>query len=152
MNARIASCCRIAPHLTPYRLLELSQRRKGTVRVLEDRGAGYQNGRPRGHDARGVLGLDPSIHLELCAEVTAVERLADGFDLPERALDELLTTEAGVNAHHEREVHGGEMRENCIDRRLRIQRQTGSDTASADRGERPGHVRRRLDMEGEVGR
>src|SRR5438874_1588779 len=44
------------------------------------------------------------------------------------------------------------MREHGIDRRLGVQRQPGTDAASADRRERPGNVVRRLDMDRQVGR
>src|SRR5206468_10702618 len=99
MNARISPPRRISRHLTPYRLLEPSQGGSGTVRVFEDGGTRDEHGGAGRHDACRVVGLDPAVHLELRGEVSCVERLADSFDLPERALDELLPAKAGMNAH-----------------------------------------------------
>ncbi len=70
-----------------------------------------------------------------------VEPLADGSDLAKRALDELLPTEPRMNAHHEREIHEVQVREDRFDRGLRIEGEPGPDTASANRCERSPDIR-----------
>src|SRR5437867_3953392 len=120
MNARISAPRPISRQLTPYRVLEPSHRRGGTVRVLEDRRTRDKYGRPRGDDSGSVIRLDPAVDLEFGCEVAAVERGADRFDLIECALDELLSTKSGTDAHHEREVQRIQIRQHGVDGRLRI--------------------------------
>ena len=91
-------------------------------------------------------------HLEFRGEASRVERPADGFHPAERPVDELLPTETRMHAHHQREVDQAQVRENGVDRRLGIEGQPWPDAPSADRGERPRDVARRLDVNGEVGR
>src|SRR6267378_3045224 len=144
MNARNSAARRIWSHLTPYGHLELAEGRNGAFRILEDRGARNEHRRTSGHDARGVVRLDPTVDFQIRRELAAVQRLADRPYLAERALDELLPAKPGMDAHHEGEVQRAKMRQDRLDRRLRIQRQPRPDTAGADGRERSGHVLRSL--------
>src|SRR5207245_340199 len=78
--------------------------------------------------------------LQLDGQPALVERGADRAHLVERALDELLATEARTDAHDQDEIDRAQMREHGIDPRLRVERDAGAHATGADRLERARHV------------
>ena len=93
------------------------------------------------------LGIDAAIDLEIDRPARGVDRLAQGGDLGELALDEGLAAEAGIDAHHQHEIEVAQHVLDGGDRRRRVEHAARLLAQALDELDRAVDVRARLGME-----
>ena len=108
---------------------------------------GAENGRtsdqgigPRGNNIRRVAGLDPAVHLQANFQLGFIDDAAGLLELGQGRGDELLTAEARVDRHQQHQVDLVDDPVEHIQRRGRVEYDTGLAAALADQAQGPVQV------------
>jgi hypothetical protein len=117
------------------------------VGLAEDRAAGHEGvGAGVGH-AADVVDLDAAVDLEPDVAPAGVDELARLLDLAQRAVDEALAAEAGVDAHDQHQVDLVDHPLQHVQRRRRVEHQPGLLAFGLDQLQRAVHVRAGVGVE-----